>query len=420
MTPDRTPQEGRAKRGPLISRRWLVVLAAAVGISVSSVNTYSLGVFVRPLEAEFGWSRSNIMLGLTISAIAGTLFGPLVGLMVDRVGPRRIGILGVFAYCVTTALLGLATSSIFSWWGLWVLVASTAALIKPMVWTAPISALFDKDRGLAMSLALAGTGLASGFAPLLAETLIDSIGWREAYAVIGLGWGLVALLLLVPFFHGDDHGRRATRTSISTSASLSGLTAGQGFRTSWFLKLFLTTLLATMLIISMMVNIVPMMRDGGLSSGTAARIAGIAGLASIIGRICTGLLLDRVHGPWIGGGVLLLPAIACATLLAAGVQVWSSIAAVILLGLAIGGELDIVAYLASRYFGRRSYGTLFGAISSMLSAGTAIGPPLAAYVFDRSGSYAIWWWLMIPTSVTASLLVASLGRYPDYEQSPCP
>lgn len=418
MMPRPGREERRAARGPLISRRWLVVLAAAIGISVSSVNTYSLGVFVRPLQAEFGWGRASIMLGLTISAVAGTLFGPLVGVLVDRVGPRRIGILGVLAYCVTTALLGLATGSIFSWWGLWVLVASTAALIKPMVWTAPISALFNEGRGLAMSLALAGTGLASGFAPLLAETLIGAIGWRETYAVMGLGWGLVALALLVPFFHGDERGRRAAGASAPTPASLSGLTAREGFRSPWFLKLFLTTLLATMLIISMMVNIVPMMRDGGLSPGTAARIAGIAGIASIAGRIGTGLMLDRLHGPWVGGGVLLLPALACATLLAAGVQVWSSIVAVILLGLAIGGELDIVAYLASRYFGRRSYGTLFGAISSMLSAGTAVGPPLAAYVFDRTGSYAIWWWLMIPTSIAASLLVASLGRYPSYADAP--
>lgn len=400
---------------PSANRRWLVVFVAAIGISLSSLNTYSLGVFVRPLQAEFGWSRADIMLGLSIATAAGTLFAPFVGVLVDRFGARFIGIGGVATYCLATASLGLAGAAIWTWWALWVLVATTTCFIKPMVWTAPISGLFDKRRGLAMALALCGTGLASSLAPILSELLINNFGWRVAYHALGGGWALVSLPLLFLFFF-DAGSKLAVRQTAAARAELPGISAKDGFRSRWFITLFAVTFLATMLIISLMVNFVPMMIDGGLSSVQAAQIAGITGISSIIGRISTGYLIDRWHGPFIGAAAFLLPAVACAILLKFGIHGWSATLVATLLGLSIGAELDVVAYLSSRYFGLRNYGTLFGTITSMLSLGTAVGPPLAAHVHDVTGSYILWWWAMIPVSILASLLMASMGPYPSYQR----
>jgi MFS family permease len=289
----------------------------------------------------------------------------------------------------------------------------TAALIKPMVWTAPIPGLFDARQGLAMSLALCGTGLASALAPIFAERLIEDFRWRAAYYALGGGWALVTLPLLLLFF-SDSGGRAGALRRSSVQVDLPGLDVAPGLRSSWFVKLFATTFLATLLIVSLMVHLVPILVGGGLSSARAAQIAGISGIASIVGRIVTGFLLDRWHGRWIGGTVFLLPCLACIILLSVGIQVWSAALVACLLGLSIGAELNIAAYLSSRYFGRRNYAMLFGAIASMLSLGTAIGPLLAARVFDMTGSYTPWLWAMIPVGLIASALVASLGAYPDY------
>jgi MFS family permease len=395
------------------NRRWLVVFAAAIGISISSVNTYSIGVFARPLQEEFGWDRADIMLGLSITAVASTLFAAFAGVLVDRVGARAVGILGVAAYGLATALLGFAGAALWTWWALWVLVAATNCFIKPMVWTAPISGLFDKQRGLAMSLALSGTGLASMFAPIFAERLINGFGWRIAYHVLAGGWTLISLPFLY-FLFFDAGSKSAVRQTAATKARLPGIGVRDGLKSRWFFTLLLTTFLATMLIISLMVNFVPMLIDGGLSSGQAAQIAGITGVASVIGRVATGYLLDRWHGPFVGAIAFLFPSLACAILLKFGVHGWSGGLTAALLGLSLGAELDIVAYLSSRYFGQRNYGTLFGTITSMLSFGTAVGPPLAAHVHDITGSYTLWWWAMIPVSLLASILVASMGPYPTY------
>jgi MFS family permease len=394
-------------------RRWLVVFVAALGISVSSINTYSIGVFVRPLQAEFGWGRADIMLGLSIATVAGTLFAPFVGILVDKVGARTIGIAGAASYCLTTAMLGLAGAAIWTWWALWVLVASTTSLIKPMVWTAPIAGLFKTRQGMAMALALCGTGLASSLAPIFTESLINSYGWRVGYHALGGGWALASVPLLILFFY-DGGSKSAVKQTSAERAELPGISARAGFRSRWFWTLLATTFLATMLIISLTVNFVPMLIDGGLSSGQAAQIAGLTGITSIIGRISTGYLIDRWHGPYIGSVAFLLPCIACLTLLLVGIGPWSAKFVAILLGLSIGAELDVVAYLSSRYFGRRNYGTLFGTITSMLSLGTAVGPPLAAYVYDSTGSYSLWWAAMLPVSVTASLLIGSMGDYPTH------
>lgn len=393
--------------------RWLLVAAAALGFSVSAINTYALGLFVAPLQAEFGWSRTQISFGLTASTIVTTLASPFVGLLVDRWGARWLGIGGVIFYCGVTAMLGAVGAAIWTWWLLWMVMAIGTALVKPVVWTTAVSPRFPDRRGLAFAFVLSGTALSAMTAPIIAEALIGRFGWRTAYPMLGMIWAAVVLPVLLIWFHHRPHRAPDRADAVATEAD--GIDLRAGYRSRWFAQLLGATFFATLAIMSLIVHFVPLLLDEGYSSASAARLAGMFGVASIIGRIGMGLLLDAMRATLAGAVMLLLPAIACALLLS-GVTPVTALAAAMLLGLALGGELDVSAYLSARYFGQRHFGALFGAITSMLSLGTGIGPLLAGYVFDRTGSYDLWLWLMIPASMVAALFIASLGNAPDYQR----
>ena len=142
-------------------KSWSVVIAAALGVGLMSVPSYSIGVFIGPLSAEFGWPRASIASVLLFNAVAAIALGWLVGMAVDRYGARRIAIAGSILTCICFALMSRVTPSLWSWYAIWVFLALISVLVKPMVWTAAISSLFASSRGLALAATLCGTSIAS-------------------------------------------------------------------------------------------------------------------------------------------------------------------------------------------------------------------------------------------------------------------
>ena len=122
-------------------RYWLLPLVAGFGYSTMAIQTYAIGPFVAPLEQEFGWSRAEIMIGLTISNGIGAIMNMIVGMMVDRVGPRRVAMAGIFAKTSAVMLLATATGSILNWSILWALVGLGAMLLQAQVWSSAVASL---------------------------------------------------------------------------------------------------------------------------------------------------------------------------------------------------------------------------------------------------------------------------------------
>ena len=115
----------------------------------------------------------------------------MAGIAVDRFGSRRIALFGILFFCAALALLSTATSDVRTWWLLWVLLALGNMMILPTVWAKAINGRFDANRGIALALALCGTGVASAFAPSLTQWLVAQYGWRTAYVVLAaLGAGI--------------------------------------------------------------------------------------------------------------------------------------------------------------------------------------------------------------------------------------
>jgi MFS family permease len=399
-------------------RHWLVVVAATGGVAFGSIHIYSLGVLMSPLEQEFGWSRTQITSGLLITSVISVLLSPLMGMLVDRIGPRRIVVVGLCLYSLCIALLSQATGSIYQWWLLWLLLACSLLFIKPTAWVAAISSLFTASRGLALALLLSGTGLCSLLTPLITEYLVNHHGWRTAYLALMLIWLLPVLPLVVIFFTSRLDQQRKNQTRVAQPLiQLNGMSARAGFRSPTFYKLAGGAFLMALASVALVVNLIPILTFKELPRGSAVAIAGLVGAAQVTGRLLVGYLVDRFNARLIATVCVLLPAVASLTLVLFPVSTTIAIIAVIILGLSAGGEMDAAAYLASRHFGMRSFGTLFGTMTGIMTLGIGLGPVCGSYIYDLAQSYDLLLWLVLPFSVLSSLLFWSLGSYPSFANS---
>lgn len=394
-----------------------VAFSAALGMGVAVVHLYSLGVFIQPLEQAFGWSRADISAGPIVLSILFVICNPLVGLLLDRFSARVIALPGLLVYAGGLALLGAVSSSIWSWWGAWLLLGIGATCISATVWTLGVARRFDKSRGLAFAVVLAGTGLSSATMPALASTLIDMLGWRMAYVALGVMCIGIALPPVYFFFRDTDAATPSRTPSPASPLPREGMHAREAFTSYRYWRLALATLFAVVGVLAMLVHFVPILYERGFERGSAVYIAGLIGGATIIGRLASGFLLDRIHGTWVGAVAFAAPAISCLLLMEHGNSLWLACASAIVLGLALGAEIDVAAYLTSRYFGLRNYGVLFGVINVVTKVGTGLGPLIAGMVYDRFGSYDSLFPVLIAMFLGSALLILSLGRYPQHTGS---
>lgn len=397
-------------------RNWTVVLAAAVGMGLVSVPTYSMGIFMQPLEQEFGWSRSAISSGKLFGAFSGLLLGPVIGMIIDKSGPKRLAMVGSVVICGLFAALALTGPDIRIWWGLWAALALGALLIKPTIWTAGVSSVFSQSRGLALAVTLSGTVLASAITPILGNYLIEVYGWRLAYLALALIWAIGALPLVFIFFDSAHDRNRTNKTGPQAVAEeLTGVSAREGLLSIRFVKLAIGALLATMITASFITTLVPILTSHGHPTGTAAKVAGLMGVTTVAGRLISGYLADRMNANIIGSVTLLLPIAACLLLVTDPASVSSAMLAACLLGATLGAKLHFVTYLTTRHFGMRSFGVLFGTIAGLFGLATGLGPVLLNYSYDLLGNYDTALLAVIPVSFVASLVFLTLGKYPDFD-----
>lgn len=396
-----------------LRRHWRVLPPCMVGITLCSVHGYSLGVMIPVLEREFGWPRAEISMGLMIISMIALVAAPLVGLAIDRFGPRRIALSGILVFCFGLAMLSNARD-LTSWWLLWVLLGAGNMLILPTVWTKAINGYFDANRGIALAIALCGTGVAAAFVPALTNWLVEHYGWRQAYIGLGLIGAAVTFPVAWLLFRMPASAGPAGHDADAVPHQAQGVTAREGFTQPRFLKLAGATLLFSVTICALTTNLVPVLIARDLTPASAAGIAGLLGIGSITGRIVGGFLLDRFDAAKVAAASVAMPVITVLLLLAFPGPGVAALACLIL-GLAVGTEVDCCAYLAARHFGLRSFGTLFGTMNGLMLFGNGIAPVLANHVYDVTKSYDIVLWVQIPACLGTMLLFLLLGPYPELD-----
>jgi len=395
----------------------LILLPAMAGIMLCAIPGYSLGVMIGPLEQEFGWTRAQISTGPLIISMIALLVAPLVGMAVDRFGTRAIGIVGPILFTGALALLSITAPDIRSWWALWLVLGVASMFVIPTVWTAAINSYFDRNRGLALAIALCGTGIGAAVFPFLTNTLVDAFGWRGAYVGLAAIAVAIVLPLVLLFFHDPAVGSdKAGADGPQSARGQKGMALAEGFRSPRFLKLAAAAALFSVAICALTANAVPVLIDEGLDRAGAAAMAGLIGLGSILGRLGGGLLLDRFNAGAVAAVSVLTPIITIAIFLGTEQSVVGAGIACFVLGLSVGTELDACAYLAARHFGLRSFGALFGAINGLLLFGAGVAPLLANHVYDVTRSYDAVLWAIIPACVVTALLFLALGPYPVFNE----
>lgn len=405
-----TPTAGNARAE--WRRYYMLPIAAALGYATSVIHIYGLGPYIEPISQSFGWTRTQTTIGLTIATLTQALFGIPIGLLVDRFGPRTFGLVGVLLTTGAFALLSMTSGDKTQWYFLWGVLAIATLPVQATIWTSAVATRFEASRGLAFAITLCGASVAVAVFPLLGTWLIGAYGWRKAFLAQGAIWAAIAFPVILLFFRGAHDKQRKPMDAVPEKRrELTGASLSEGLKSSIYLRLLLASLLFTFTIIALVVHFVPILTDRGADPLKAAGITALVGLFSIIGRLGTGLLLDRFRGSLVGAVVFLLPAAGCTLLLAAGDWFAGQAIAAALIGLTLGAEVDVIVYLTTRYFGLKNFGALYGGLLTALSIGTATGPLGASAVFDHYHSYAPFLWLTMAFMVASSVALASLPRH---------
>jgi MFS family permease len=392
-------------------RFWFLPLAGALGYATSVIHVYSFGPFIEPLQLEFGWSRAQASSGITVAAFLSAIFCIPLGMVVDRIGPRRVGLIGALLMATAYALLGTATGQTANWIILWIVVAIGTLSVQATVWTSAVASRFAESRGLALAVTLSGASVAQAVFPIMATWLIGAFDWRVAFAGVSGIWVALVFPVLFLCFRGaqDRHGKPQSEATPEPAGTLTGVSLAEGFRSAVLYKLLLAGGLFAFTVIGVVVHFVPILTDSGAEPIAAAGTASLVGLFSIIGRLSTGLLLDRLPAHLVGAAACLLPIVACTLLLLSNSNPISHAMAAAALGLTLGSEVDVIAYLAAKHFGLRNFGALYGAMGMALSLGTAFGPLAAGALFDQFGSYAEFLRMTAVLMAISGISLASLG-----------
>ena len=370
-----------------------VIVAAALIIMLSMFGTrYAFGVFLKPVLNEFGWSRAMTTGAFSISMFVEGLLGIVMGGLNDRFGPRKILTFSGLLFGIGCLLMARISSA----WQLYLFYGVIMGIGMSGVWVPVLSTVarwFIRRRGMMSGIVLTGTGLGALIAPPLANWLISRYDWRTSYIINGIVI-LVVVISAAQFLRRDPslmgllpYGMNAGGKNNSNSVN-EGLTFIEAVHTRQFYILLVMLFSLGVCMFTLMIHIVPNATDLGIPPASAAKILSVLGAMAVIGRLVLGSASDKI-GPrnvFIIGFILmsvslffLIPMTAIGPLFLFAV----------VFGFGQGGMGASESPLIAWIFGLRSHGVIFGVIGFCLTIGAAVGPFLAGYIFDNTGSYKL-------------------------------
>lgn len=361
---------------------WRVVLGAFIGIGggFASLYFYTAGLFIKPMAAEFGWTRGEASASAVSFMIGNTLALPVAGRLVDRYGEVPVAFLSGLALAIAFALLGFLTAGLASFLLLVLFLTVISAGSNAVSYNRLIVRKFHSRRGVALGLALTGTAMGAAAVPPFLAPFIAEHGWRPAYYLLALA-ALVLTAVAALILRERDAGPKANdEASLVSWREICSERAFYSISAMIFLSA--TAVLGTTL------HIVPMLTDGGMNVAAAGATASALGISVIMGRVVAGYFLDRWDAGWVTWILLTLAGLG-ALLLWAGTPSLI-LPGAILIGFGVGTEGDLLAYLLGRRFPVSSFGSVYGMIFGVHAFGAGVGGMLAGAMFDLTGSYGTW------------------------------
>lgn len=423
-----------SNRRPGIFYGWWNVATGFVGMGLSYAmfTVFAFGALVKPLEAEFGWSRGELSIAVTMTNLAVVIASPCLGVFIDRFGARRTLLPSVTLMGFAVAAMTLLSPNLWHLYALYFLIPFLGAGTLPQSYSRVLLAWFSRRRGLALGLSLSGFGVGAMLVPVFVQAMSANFGWRMAYA----GFALLIFVLALPMAAfvmketpeemglkpdgdpADDAGGDAAGqgpegvgAGPATAANI-GLSCRDAAKTLSFWLILTSFLLVGIGITGMLAHLVPMLIDRGVAPAVAALCMSLLALGLVAGRILAGVLMDRFFAPYVAA-VFLLGLVAGIVLLATGASGWLIFVAALGVGLATGSEISEIAYISSRYFGPRAFGLIYGVMFSAFQLGSMAGAPLMGFYRDLTGNYLGALWATAGIVLVGTVLIALLGPYPD-------
>lgn len=392
---------------------WRVAGACFLNLfAIVGIMYYSFPVFYSPLIQEFGWSRAQVTAGFAVSIVViGPLFGIMGGILIDRLGPKKILLFGLFAAGAAFAGYGFM-SALWMFYLLYFMQTAGYVTAGPIPNQVLISRWFDRWRGRAMALAYVGAGIGGAIAPVLAQFLISGIGWRGAMHAISAG----ILLVLVPVSwlviknHPRDvgclpdgsGGRPEAAGAPAAAESLRSIK--DIFRTREFWLIALGSFLSIGAVGGLIQHFVLFLRDRGLDAEKSAGVASFLLVASILGRIVMGWLADRIPKRYVMFIAFAAVAGAVPLLYAGDVSRIAYLFAFVF-GFGMGADYMMIPLMTAECFGVRSLGKLMGIIITTDSLGQAFTPVIVGRLFDIHGNYNLGFALVAAMAVAGAVTV---------------
>ena len=407
-----------------------VVFATMVGLAtgVASINLFAIGIFQGPITAEFGWSQTEYAVVTLIGTIVTVVSSLYIGKLFDRQGVRRWAIIGIILFALALISLYWLTPSLLHFYAVFALIPIIGAGTSSIAYSRVVAAWFDRRRGQAFGAALAGIGIGGAVLSSVSQFLIDAVGWRGAYA----GLGILTLLVTLPIVLwklrdtpsevglGLDGRVPSDSQDISSETSVArfgepvrlGYTAKESRRLPRFWWMFAAFLLLAFAIGGVLIPLVPILRARGIDPAQAAAVQGALGLALIVGRAFAGFLMDRYFAPYVAASILIFPIIGV-VLLALDASSTTALVAAVCIGLAAGAELDVIAVLITRYFGNVAYAENYGWQYAAWTFGSGTAVIATNRAFDVLGTHTPVLWVYVVLFAISGFMIARLGRYPE-------
>jgi MFS family permease len=407
-----------------------VVFATMVGLAtgVASINLFAIGIFQGPITAEFGWSQTEYAVVTLIGTIVTVVSSLYIGKLFDRQGVRRWAIIGIILFAFALISLYWLTPNLLHFYAVFALIPIIGAGTSSIAYSRVVAAWFDRRRGQAFGAALAGIGIGGAVLSSVSQFLIDAVGWRGAYA----GLGILTLLVTLPIvlwklrdtpsevglgLDGRVPGESedaSSETSVAQSGEpvRIGYTATESRRFPRFWWMFAAFLLLAFAIGGVLIPLVPILRARGIDPAPAAAVQGALGLALIVGRAFAGFLMDRYFAPYVAASILIFPIIGV-VLLALDASSTTALVAAVCIGLAAGAELDVIAVLITRYFGNVAYAENYGWQYAAWTFGSGTAVIATNRAFDVLGTHTPVLWVYVVLFAISGLMIARLGRYPE-------
>jgi predicted MFS family arabinose efflux permease len=384
---------------------WRVALAssACAFVSFASVFIYTFGIFLKPLTEQFHWSREAVSAGFSIAALSVAACSPAIGLLLDRLPPRRIFLpcLAVFG-CAFISLATLTPQ-------LWRLYATCVVLgvvgngTAYLAYSRVLSTWFQARLGAAFALLMSGGAIGAIVLPPATQALVGAAGWRYSFVILG------SMILAIGLPMGMQIRERAG-VARSSESPVTGVSAGAALRSRIFWIIVTVLFFSSISQNGAIAHLSALLTDRGIPSSSAALAVSSLGGATLAGRILTGWLLDRYFAPRVS--FCLLTAAAVGTFLVSHAHsMLTGMLGAALIGIGMGAEADITPYLLSRYFGLRSFSVLYGLTWTAYAIAGAIGPMMMGKAFDEHGSYEALLTRLSVLTFAGGALMLFLPRY---------